>query len=73
MGCFAHKLNLVVSNTFMDSPLAQEIIKKIKKIVRHFKHCINDYDKLKKRVDCKLINSVETWWKSTYYMIERFV
>lgn len=38
MGCFAHKLNLVVSNTFSSSVLAQEIITKIKKIVAHFKH-----------------------------------
>lgn len=72
MGCFAHKLNLVVANSFKSTQSAL-IIKKIKKIVGHFKHCVNDYDKLKEKTDYKVINSVETRWNSTFYMIERFV
>lgn len=49
MGCFAHLLNLVVSNAIKESTSVNDIIKKVKKIVQHFKHCINDYDKLKKK------------------------
>lgn len=62
MGCFAHKLNLVVSNS-LKKTCAAEIIFKIKKIIGFFKHCTNDYDKLKDIVPYKV--------RSTFYMIER--
>lgn len=73
MGCFAHKLNLVVMDALKATPNALSIVKKVKIFVKHSKHCVDDYDKLKKQTELKLIQSVDTRWNSTYYMIERFV
>lgn len=73
LGCFAHILNLIVTKSVEKCTVANEIIKKVKSIVNHFKHSVNDMDKLKKASDLKLIQSVETRWNSTYYMLDRFI
>ena len=69
--CFAHTINLVASNT-LDFQDAQTVIIKIKNIVKFFKQSNLASDALRKVSVLKLIQSVETRWNSTYYMLERF-
>ena len=77
LGCFAHTLNVIVSNAIKIS--IEDIQRKCKKLVGHFHKSVNAAEKLKQIQDSmkapnhKLINDVETRWNSTYYMFERLV
>lgn len=73
VGCIAHLLNLVISNVISKDTTVKSILKKVKSIIAHFKHSYNDSDKLKKVSDLKLIQSCDTRWNSTYYMLVRFI
>nr|XP_012232187.1 PREDICTED: zinc finger BED domain-containing protein RICESLEEPER 2-like [Linepithema humile] len=76
-GCYAHTLNLIVQKSLQE---LQPILKKIKKIVSHFKRSSLANEKLLKyQVSSgtsqpkRLIQDVATRWNSTFYMLHRFV
>lgn len=71
--CFAHTLNLVPQDTLKKCPEVTELCGKVKKIVTFFKHSTIATNELRKSTVLKLIQSVETRWNSTYYMLERFI
>nr|XP_024216714.1 zinc finger BED domain-containing protein 1-like [Halyomorpha halys] len=54
-------------------PELTPLIGKVKKIVSWFKSSVRASDELRASNSLKLIQSVETRWNSTYYMIERFL
>ena len=76
--CFAHRLNLVVTNAISEVTEAKEIIDSVKKIVAFFHKSSNAAEKLKQlqnRLNLpehRLIQSVETRWNSTFYMLKRY-
>ncbi|KAI7789919.1 hypothetical protein IRJ41_016970, partial [Triplophysa rosa] len=75
--CFAHKLNLIVKDAIKASPEKFHLLKKCKSIVSFFYHSTKATEKLKqlqkqlKVAEHKLINTVETRWNSTLFMLER--
>lgn len=70
--CFAHSLNLVAETVLTDVTV-QPMLNKVKDIVTFFKQSINAADDLRRQSDLKLIQSVNTRWNSTFYMLERFL
>lgn len=48
LGSLAHLLNLAVSDVIVKDSSINSIIKKVHKNVSHFKHCVNDYNELRK-------------------------
>lgn len=76
-GCFGHTLNLIVKDALK---VVEQLIKKIRTIVAHFKRSSQATQKL---MDCqkqcginepkKILQDVVTRWNSTFYMLERFV
>ncbi|XP_005102535.1 zinc finger BED domain-containing protein 4 [Aplysia californica] len=86
--CFAPLLNLVVSDA-LKSPQAgiEEVKKKVKIIVAHFKHSVKASDNLERlqrsapgaagpsssSEPLRLIQEVDTRWNSTFYMFQRFL
>lgn len=77
--CFAHLLNLMVSDSFANSNAVADIISEIKGIVTFFKQSVKAADRLRnEQVKAevpilKLKQEVKTRWNSTYYMLERFL
>ncbi|KAL0879640.1 hypothetical protein ABMA27_003355 [Loxostege sticticalis] len=75
-GCYAHSLNLVVEDALK---LVQPRIDKVKRIVMHVKKSNLSSERLQKhqvqqgQEPKRLIQSVDTRWNSTYYMLKRFV
>ncbi|KAK3870849.1 hypothetical protein Pcinc_023961 [Petrolisthes cinctipes] len=77
--CLAHTLNLVVKDALNGTSGLNEIVKKCSSICSFFHHSSKSSDKLKE-IQCqlglpehKLIQSVDTRWNSTFYMLERLV
>ena len=77
--CFAHTLNLVVSEAIKSDESVSDLKKRCKQIVTFFHQCVKATEKLKE-VQCqlklpehKLIQEVDTRWNSTFYMFERIV
>ncbi len=77
--CFAHTLNLVVSEAIKSDESISDLKKKCKQIVTYFHQSVKAMEKLKE-VQCqlklpehKLIQEVDTRWNSTFYMFERIV
>ncbi|CAB3249482.1 unnamed protein product [Arctia plantaginis] len=78
--CFAHTLNLVAEGTMMCTEW-RNIVSKVKTIVTWFKQSCVASDELRKATvaamespaGVKLIQSVDTRWNSTYYMLQRFL
>lgn len=76
-GCYAHTLNLVVQDALKH---VDDITKKVKIIVAHFKRSSNAMTKLNLfqknsgvTTPKKLLQDVPTRWNSRFYMFERFV
>lgn len=74
--CLAHTINLIVQDGLKTESI---LIDKVKSIVSHFKRSTSSMEKLLTtqqnmglQTKKKLIQSVETRWNSTYYMLERF-
>nr|XP_037877017.1 E3 SUMO-protein ligase ZBED1-like [Bombyx mori] len=81
--CFAHTLNLVAEGTMICIEW-RNIVSKVKSIVTWFKQSCIASDELRKATaaatessagaaEVKLIQSVDTRWNSTYYMLQRFL
>ena len=77
--CFAHTINLIVTNSIAEVPEVEELIQASKKIVSFFHWSTKASDKLDKvqtqlNIEHhKLIQHVETRWNSVYYMLELFI
>lgn len=78
-GCYAHSLNLIVTQAL--KPL-EALIENVKKIVGHFKRSTTALDMLlsyqmRNMADSgqpkRLIQQVPTRWNSTFFMLQRFV
>ena len=75
--CFAHTLNLVVSEAIKAETQIHQLRKSCRDIVSFFHFSIKASEKLKEIQlqlgisENKLIQEVETRWNSTYYMLER--
>ncbi|XP_011405235.1 PREDICTED: zinc finger BED domain-containing protein 1-like [Amphimedon queenslandica] len=79
LSCFAHTLNLIVSNSLSSVPEAQSLIQSVKNIVTFFRRSTKAMDKLtvmQSRLNIpqhKLIQDIETRWNSVFYMLERYL
>ncbi|XP_065900618.1 zinc finger BED domain-containing protein 4-like [Dysidea avara] len=77
--CFAHTLNLIVSNSLQDVPEVAALLQRCKHIVTYFHRSTKATDKLtsiQSRLNIdnhKLIQEVETRWNSSFYMLERII
>ncbi|KYN50079.1 Zinc finger BED domain-containing protein 1, partial [Cyphomyrmex costatus] len=80
--CFAHTINLIVTDSIKASSELKMIVDKIKAIVTFFKHSVNASDELRKLqvkngikegAVLKLKQECETRWNSMYYMLSRFL
>ena len=79
MPCFAHTLNLLVTNSLQEVPEISAILQCCKNIVSYFHRSCKATDKLTAIQSClnidnhKLIQEVETHWNSSFYMLQRIV
>jgi hAT family C-terminal dimerisation region/BED zinc finger len=76
-GCMAHTLQLVLHDALFSQTTVENIVKKSRKIVTHFKHSEQACRHLSDcQVSCdvpvhRLIQDVETRWNSTFLMLQR--
>ncbi|KAG5892245.1 hypothetical protein JTB14_014615 [Gonioctena quinquepunctata] len=76
--CFAHTLNLVVTDTYQMEWFS-ELLKECKNIASHFRSSSLSSETLRKiqrengKPELKLIQEVSTRWNSTYAMIKRLI
>lgn len=79
LSCFAHTLNLVVTDAIKADDDLIRVKQKAKNVVSFFNHSANATDRLgevQKQLSLpphKLIQDVATRWNSTYYMFERII
>lgn len=77
--CFAHTINLIVSNSLQEVPEISAILQRCKNIVSYFHKSCKATDKLtaiQSRLNIdnhKLIQDVETRWNSAFYMLQRII
>ena len=77
--CFAHTLNLLVTNSLQEVPEISAILQRCKNIVSYFHRSCKATNKLtaiQSRLNIdnhKLIQEVETRWNSSFYMLQRIV
>ena len=77
--CFAHTLNLIVSEAIKSDETVSDLKKRCKQMVTFFHQSVKATEKLKevqqqlKLPEHKLIQEVDTRWNSTFYMFERIV
>ena len=76
-GCMAHTLQLVLHDALFSQSTVENIVKKSRKIVTHFKHSeqayrrLSDYQRSCDVPAHHLIQDVETRWNSTFLMLQR--
>ncbi|XP_015118442.1 zinc finger BED domain-containing protein 1-like [Diachasma alloeum] len=74
--CFAHKLNVAISNVITANKALSSIVTKTKEIVTYCKRSTTAADELRKAQDddntLRLVQDVPTRWNSTFYMLCRF-
>ena len=76
-GCMAHTLQLVLHDALFSQTTVENIVKKSRKIVTHFKHSeqasrhLADFQWSCDIPTHKLIQDVETRWNSTFLMLQR--
>ncbi|XP_067613809.1 E3 SUMO-protein ligase ZBED1-like [Eurosta solidaginis] len=82
ISCFAHSINLVVTNAIENSVNVSLVITHVRNIVKYIKRSVNASDELRKKQKLagvldgqikKLILNVMTRWNSCFYMLQRFV
>ena len=77
--CFAHTINLIVTNSIPEVPEVEQIIQSAKNIISFFHQSSKASDKLQtvqtqqNLQQQKLIQHVETWWNSVFFMLEHLV
>ena len=77
--CFAHTLNLIISNSLHDVPEISVIIQSVKNVVSYFNISSLAAEKLNEiqtrlNIDNhKLIQQVEMRWNSVFYMLEQII
>ncbi|XP_066593218.1 E3 SUMO-protein ligase ZBED1-like [Prorops nasuta] len=72
LSCFAHTINLIPSKVLEDGQI-NYVYKKVKSIITYIKKSVIAMDSLRAISNLKLIQSVDTRWKSAHDMLERFV
>ncbi|XP_036334481.1 uncharacterized protein LOC118745052 [Rhagoletis pomonella] len=78
LSSFAHTLNLIVKNS-LNGQIVSSTLQKVKQIVAYFRKSTGTNEKFiafqrnAGTEPLKLIQSVETRWNSTLYMVERFI
>jgi len=76
-GCLSHTIQLVLHDALFTQTSVENVVKKARKIVTHFKHSeqacrhLSEYQLSREVPQHKLIQDVETRWNSTYLMMER--
>ena len=76
LSCFAHTLNLIVSNSLSSLPEVQSLIQSVKNIITFFRRSTKAMDKLQSQLNIpqhKLIQDVATRWNSVFYMLEQYL
>ena len=79
LSCFAHTLNLIVSDSLRDTDEVASVIKSIENIVSYFHKSSKASHKLgiiQAHLNLphhKLIRDVDTRWNSVFYMLERYL
>lgn len=77
--CLAHTINLVVTKAISTTEDLNILLTNVKEIVAYFKRSVSAADELKKltgddfNAPTRLIQSVETQWNSTFFMLDRFL
>lgn len=77
--CFAHLLNLIVTDSISEVNEVMELISTVKRTVKFFKKSTKASEKLSQiqgrlnLPDHKLIQQVETRWNSVFFMLERYL
>ncbi|XP_072400683.1 E3 SUMO-protein ligase ZBED1-like [Diabrotica undecimpunctata] len=77
--CVAHTLNLIVTKSLMDVAELNDILKKCRALVNHFKHSSLAYDKLRSVQEqmglpnLKVKQEVVTRWNSCFHMLQRLL
>ncbi|KAL4119491.1 hypothetical protein QTP88_012298 [Uroleucon formosanum] len=77
--CVAHTLNLSINEAIMSNKDFQDVLKKCRTLVGHFKHSVFASEKLKELQTqmglpvLKVIQDVSTRWNSSVHMLDRLV
>ncbi|GFS70086.1 pro-Pol polyprotein [Nephila pilipes] len=66
-------LNLLTQISYESFPEVSVIVEKVKNTVKWLKRSVEGSDELRKKTGRKLIQSATTRWKSSFYMLERFL
>jgi len=79
IGCFAHTIQLAVSDSIMSQKYVTDIIATCRKIVGHFRHSstamsrLHEFQARLSLPNHQLIQDVSTRWNSSFYMMQRLL